>query len=80
MASTDISAERQDTPQVSRPRVSLAAWGVGTRLISQPLTGLVQPVTLSQAAHHEQTRPGRYGIEEKFASSAVNNAELALAA
>jgi ribosome-binding protein aMBF1 (putative translation factor) len=47
MASTDITTVWQDTSRMGRRRVSLAARGVGTRLISQPLTDRTQPATLT---------------------------------
>jgi hypothetical protein len=47
MALPDITADQQDTPRMGRRWVSLAARGVGTRLISQPLTDRVQPATLT---------------------------------
>jgi len=47
MAFTDITAGRQDTRRMDRRRVSLAARGVRTRLINQPLTDRVQPATLT---------------------------------
>jgi hypothetical protein len=47
IAIPEITAVRQDTPRIGRRRVSLAARGVGTRLISQPLTDRGQPATLT---------------------------------
>ena len=42
-----ITAGRQDIPRIGRCRVSFAARGVGTGLISQPLTNRGQPATLT---------------------------------
>jgi hypothetical protein len=47
MVMPEITTVRQDTPQMGRRRVSSAARGVGTRLISQPLTDRGQPATLT---------------------------------
>jgi hypothetical protein len=47
MAIPEITAVRQDTPRLSRRRVSSAARRVGTRLISQPLTDRGEPATLT---------------------------------
>jgi hypothetical protein len=47
MVIPEITTVRQDTPQMGHRRVSSAARGVGTRLISQPLTDRGQPATLT---------------------------------